>query len=173
VALRVIIRKFKGRDIDKLVKEANPAVVPDTAERGFRIEHISQFLDRINADSLRLAVNVVADTLKSLAVSTPTLRDCHIRAKYNEKDNGYRAFHFDVTPAQESLDFLPFEIQLKTSEWHEIAEHGTAMHCYYIGGNKEFVDMVKAAYQEILHRSYDERREAPSHPAPALRSQTS
>jgi (p)ppGpp synthase/HD superfamily hydrolase len=70
-----------------------------------------------------------------------------------DKENGYRGFHFDtVSESGNPLRALPFEIQVKTPEWSDIANHGKAAHYYYLGGDTDFVDMIKASYNDIIRR---------------------
>ena len=155
VAVRVIIRKFRGQDIDELVNNA-----PEPVERGegngrtagIDISRIGDLLKRIHVGPLALAVKCMADAISSL---TPVHRDALGEAEtnviYYEKKNGYRAFHFDTKSGTAGNKVLPFELQLKTAEWHNVAEHGKAAHYYYLGGDNEFVDLIRTAYHDIIH----------------------
>jgi hypothetical protein len=122
-ALRVILYKFKGKDIDTLPE----------AEKG---------------RAIAAAVKLVQGRLEMLKI----LSDYSFEHSFHDKDNGYRAHHWDVrSNGLTEARSLPFEIQLKTAEWHAVAERGKAAHYYYIGGESEFVDAVAKAYKGIIH----------------------
>jgi hypothetical protein len=153
VALRVIVHKFKGQDLDNLLgMEGCP--VGAEANKAFDIKTVSRLLSSISVEPLRLAVKLVSDSLSSMRLASPSLKNCLPAITYVEKPNGYRAFHFDtVSYSPDLLRVLPFEVQLKTSEWHDLAEHGLAAHYYYLGGDNAFVDLVRRAYHGIIRRS--------------------
>ncbi len=71
-------------------------------------------------------------------------------SQFREKPNGYKGWHVDTTLYPVHL--LPFEVQLKTEEWHRIAEQGGAAHYLYLGGNPSLIDVVKAKYHDIVHQ---------------------
>lgn len=70
--------------------------------------------------------------------------------KFYNKENGYRSHHFDVKPVT-IRNSTNFEFQLRTREWHEVSEHGKAAHYYYIGGDSEFVQIIKFAYKDRVY----------------------
>jgi len=153
VALRVILRKFRGQDMDELLgMEDRP--VGAQANHDFNTKTVSGLLATISVKQLRLAVKIVSETLTGLMLASPSLKNCLPNITYVEKPNGYRAFHFDTKSyAPDAMRIFPFEIQLKTSEWHNVAEHGKAAHYYYLGGDTEFVDLVRKAYHDLIHKS--------------------
>jgi hypothetical protein len=164
VALRVIIRKFRGIDIDHMIGNAVPAIEGDAKSVSYDFGTMDKLLQKVRVGELRLALKVVGDVIRSLELTSPALGKSKCNITYFEKDNGYRAFHFDtVSDSGLPMRVLPFEIQLKTAEWYDIAEHGKAAHYYYLGGDTEFVDMIKAAYHDIIHRN-DNGKKANAHP---------
>ncbi len=124
VAMRVILKTYCGREIDKMEEDEKLHVVNT------------------------IALEAVKKYLEALVVASGN------RYSYNHefwnKPNGYRSHHFDVMPIT-VLNAARFEIQVRTEEWHEISEHGKAAHYYYIGGDSEFVDMVKDSYKGKIH----------------------
>ncbi len=127
VAARVIIGKLGGREIDKMEQE-----------------------DRQKA--IKLAMDTIELNLKMLNTRPGINYHRHHEFKNNEK--GYKAHHYDSEPlAGTNEDALRFEIQLKTEEWHRIAEEGGAAHCYYLGEEEDnkLVRMMARAYKEIIH----------------------
>ncbi|MEW6722226.1 MAG: hypothetical protein AB1324_03115 [Candidatus Micrarchaeota archaeon] len=130
VALRVVVRRHEKREIDALAEDRKWRVIEG-------------------------AVGIIDMCLQTMQLLRGGYSFSHA---FKDKTNGYRAHHWDMRaekPDNPSGSLpLPFEIQLKTSEWHEVAERGKAAHYYYIGGESEFVDMIADAYREILHK-YD------------------
>ncbi|MEW6748316.1 MAG: hypothetical protein AB1295_01260 [Candidatus Micrarchaeota archaeon] len=68
----------------------------------------------------------------------------------------YNAYHFDMydgAPEKREAAKRPLrtEWQLKTEEWHRVAEQGQAAHYYYLGGDREFIDQIRQRYYEIIH----------------------
>lgn len=153
VALRVIVKSYRGRDLDQLLHDSERPVPMEAAQREFELGQMGQLLRMVQVNPLKLAVKIVGDALESLALMTDDFSRNECRIKYNEKPNGYRAFHFDshFGPGDQ-MPPLPFEVQLKTANWHDVAEGGMAAHYYYLGGDTEIVDMVRNSYQEIIHR---------------------
>jgi len=123
VAMRVILDKYRGEEIDSMEEEKK--------------EHI-----------ISMAVGTIKERLNEFVMdSENSYRYSH---DFWEKENGYRSHHFDVKPVT-MVSAARFEIQVRTTEWHEISEHGKAAHYYYIGGNSEFVDMIKDSYKDRIH----------------------
>jgi len=123
VAARAVIDKYKGKDIDKMEEKEKK----ETVEKAKKI--IEKHLGRL------------------ISVSGNAYFFDH---KFYCKDNGYRSHHFDVKPLT-VRNSTNFEIQLRTREWHEISENGKAAHFYYIGGDSEFVAIIKDAYSHRMH----------------------
>lgn len=123
IALRVILRDFAGRKIDEM---------PDNEKQ--------------------YAINVALDVVRKNLENLNAAVGGHYTYNHEfwDKANGYRSHHFDVRP-NNGLSATRFEIQLRTEEWHEISEHGRAAHYYYIGGDSEFVKMVKDSYKDKIH----------------------
>ncbi|MFN7990649.1 MAG: hypothetical protein U0R44_00670 [Candidatus Micrarchaeia archaeon] len=166
VAVRVILKRFRGTSIDELISDQQESVERGTEngrERGVDIRQINQLLDSVKVPQLKLAVKLISDTITSLGgLFSQFVGDYTSDALYYEKKNGYRGFHFDTRVVRGgdnaicSLNggrsaLLPFEVQLKTPEWHNIAEHGLAAHYYYLGGDNDFVNMIRDAYHDIIH----------------------
>jgi len=126
VALRVVLHRFHGRSIDEMPEEQAEALVELASD---------QILVNLKSAHLHLEAKELA---RSLDVDLDRKR----------KSNGYRANHFDASPA--GSDLLRFEIQLKTSLWHAIAEEGYAAHFYYLGGDNQYVDMIASSASELL-----------------------
>lgn len=123
VALRVILDKFRGEDVDAL--EAETGLGP---------------MGEVNT--------TILDTMDRLLGNL--LHDFDHAFEFKDKGNGYKAFHIDVEPIDEPRA-TRFEIQAKIWLWHDVAEHGGAAHHYYVGGNREFMDMVADTYRDIIH----------------------
>jgi len=123
VALRVVLRDFAGRKIDEM---------PDNEKQY----------------AINVALDVIRKNLEGLNAAIG--RHYVYNHEFWNKANGYRSHHFDVRP-DNGLSATRFEIQLRTEEWHEISEHGRAAHYYYIGGDSEFVKMVKDSYKDKIH----------------------
>ena len=128
VAVRAVVSMFKGRDVDALPYDEQKRVL----ELG--LSCINNALDM-----LRLAYKDLVGEL----IAKP---------QFWNKENGYRSHHIDVHSVRKDsvIGLLPFEVQLRTAEWHEVAEHGKAGHYYYIGGEPAFVDMIVRTYHDIL-----------------------
>jgi len=80
---------------------------------------------------------------------------------FKEKGNDYRSAHFDATP-RPGQDTLPFEVQVKTRLWDEIASHGKAAHEYYKTDQEEqpeeiknCIDSIKTTYHNLLYRKHN------------------
>jgi len=157
VALRVIVKSFKGQDIDALLKQ-EPRAIGAEPKKIYNPSSFDRMLKSIGIMPLRLALKLVGEALTSMKLVSKDRFGCISRTSYEEKSNGYRAFHFDTScHSQDPMRILPFEVQLKTGEWHQVAEHGKAAHYYYMGGDNEFVDMVRRSYYDIIHR-YDKQK---------------
>jgi hypothetical protein len=173
VAVRVVVHSYHGASMDEVLSEAAAVENGSTEGRyeGVGLDKIGQMLESIKASALRIAVSDIANVLS-------TVRDrfgefvgnARTNAVYYEKKNGYRAFHFDTKSDKDGAHrALPFEVQLKTPEWHAIAEHGKAAHYYYLSRDEEhapFVDMIAAAYHDIIHPP---DKSSPANGAPASR----
>ncbi|VVC02577.1 Uncharacterised protein [Candidatus Bilamarchaeum dharawalense] len=129
-AARVILRRYKGKDIDNLSADEQAAVY----------ELAKRVVD--------FAVGVTAGQVRA-----------DYEYKFIQKDNGYKGGHWDIFPSphvsSDGFDLittaLNFEVQLKLHEWHEVAEHGKAAHYYYIGGDPAFMQTLNTAYHNIIH----------------------
>ncbi len=152
VALRVIVHKIRDSYMDNLLGMMSH---PGSAYENevFTVKNVKRLLSSICVEPLHLALKIVLDTIMSLKLIHPLLKQCLPKITYYDKPNGYRAFHFD-TVSDSGCEFrvLPFEVQLKTSEWHDVAEHGKAAHYYYLGGDTAFVELIRRAYHDIIHR---------------------
>lgn len=122
VALRVIVDKFQGREIDSM---EDKMVV------------------------MRFAVDAIRETIKPLLGNL--LNGFNPVSTFNDKSNGYKAFHEDIEPVGDHRA-TRFEIQVKTREWHSVAEQGGAAHYYYLGGHPEFMNLIAEAYKHMIHQ---------------------
>jgi len=98
-------------------------------------------------------VSLTADVKDIVANSLRLVFHPHvpnINETFYNKDNGYKSWHIDVDPKKD--DLLKFEIQVKTSLWHQIAQDGGAAHYFYLNGysDREFLDSIKAAYHQLI-----------------------
>ncbi|MEM3075624.1 MAG: hypothetical protein QW590_02265 [Candidatus Bilamarchaeaceae archaeon] len=127
VALRVIINKLHGIEVDKMEEDAK-------------------------GRALELAKAVIESNLCGLNTTPGVLyKKCTPEFKV-KPENGYKAFHYDTEPEDVLTSrLLRFEVQLKTKEWHQIAEEGGAAHHYYLGGNQTLVDSLFQSYKSIIH----------------------
>jgi hypothetical protein len=66
------------------------------------------------------------------------------------KESGYEAVHIDAHPVN-GTNSVRFEVQLRTTEQHWIAEEGGAAHWMYIGGDLKFGKVMKKLYRDIIH----------------------
>lgn len=123
VALRVILSEFEGRKIDDM---------PENEKQ----------------HAINKALAIIRENIEAL--NTAIGGHYTYNHEFLDKTNGYRCHHFDVKP-NGGVSAARFEIQVRTEEWHEISEHGKAAHFYYVGGDSEFVDMVKDSYKDIIH----------------------
>ncbi len=124
VAIKVITDRVQGRVVDRLNKEESSA-------------------EKV----IKIIANAIEAQINALMVF---LGGAHYSRKFIAKDNGYKADHIDVMPKRQS-EFTNFEVQVKTREWDEVATHGKAAHYFYIGGESEFVAIVRDAYRDIIH----------------------
>lgn len=98
----------------------------------------------------------VIDAIKDLAAQmVKTLSSIHScgslsNEKFYDTPRGYKSWHIDVDPQNDS--FLKYEIQVRSRDWHDIAEHGEAAHYLYLNGydNNDFIKKISAAYHSIL-----------------------
>jgi hypothetical protein len=128
VALKVVLERFQGREIDGMPEKEMKKVIA-------------------------LARGIVMINLGLLELS----EGYKYKHTFVVKDNGYKAHHYDARPGQPNGK-LPIEIQVKTKEWDDIASHGKAAHYYYIGGDSKFIDMIAKAYHKIIYRTYGNGR---------------
>lgn len=128
VALRVILNSFKGRDVDAMP----PA----------KQEHVI-------ARALAAVQKVIR---KELARRLPGSVPVH---EFKNKENGYKAHHIDVALPPGDLRAARFEVQVKTSGWHTVAEGGdathSAAHYLYVGGDADLIRPIAQSYKDLIH----------------------
>jgi GTP pyrophosphokinase len=110
-----------------------------------RPKHIYSIVKKMRGKSL--AFDEVLD-LRALRVVVPEVSDCYaalswVHARFNPmtehfddyiakpKVNGYRSLHTIVCDRSPAGAALPVEIQIRTQQMHEHAEHGVAAHWAY------------------------------------------
>ena len=123
VAARIVLDRYEGDKIDEMEEETKKEVI-------------------------NKAKKIIESHIERLIYSSGNAYS-YDHTFYN-KENGYRSHHFDVKPLTVG-NTTNFEIQLRTREWHEVSEHGKAAHFYYIGGDSEFVEIVKDSYKDRMH----------------------
>jgi len=123
VAARILLDRYEGNKIDEMEEETKKEVI-------------------------NKAKKIIEGHIERLIYSSGNAYSYD--HKFYNKENGYRSHHFDIKPLTVG-DTTNFEIQLRTREWHEISEHGKAAHFYYIGGDNEFVEIVKDSYKDRMH----------------------
>ncbi|MBD3210840.1 hypothetical protein GF318_05655 [Candidatus Micrarchaeota archaeon] len=159
VALRIIVKKYNKRDINSMGSQDRERIIGIFGES----DPEGEVLD--SEKSFPLAVKIVNDALSTYALAT-RMDFGDVRPQKKNKKTGYKAYHWDLGsqgPAFATNISLPFEVQLKTQEWHEVAEHGKAAHYYYVGGEPEFIDTIAAAYKDIIYRNLNgNKRQMPS-----------
>lgn len=149
VALRVVIKRFNKKEIDSMDEGDKERLIGAFRES----DPEAEVLD--SEKGLPLAVKIVNDAISTYALATK-MDFGDMRPQKKNKKTGYKAYHWDLEHQGHIMSTnlsLPFEVQLKTQEWHEIAEHGKAAHYYYVGGEPEFMDMIASAYKDIIHRN--------------------
>jgi hypothetical protein len=159
VAVRAIISRFRNAEIDKLIKEAGHAVEPGIENLQFDLAHINRLLGSIRVPALRIAVKIIADALTSLPFVHPeSLGEYSCSVEYKKKTNGYHGFHFDTKAlGEDGISLVPFEIQLRTTEWHYISERGGAAHFLLKGGDEsgpidgELIETLGNGYHDLLY----------------------
>ncbi|HSB47023.1 MAG TPA: hypothetical protein VLD37_03345 [Candidatus Bilamarchaeum sp.] len=168
VAVRAVINRFRGTPIDELVGACPPGEQNGGAD-GVDITDAAKLANGFDFGPMRIAVRSIANAIQSLGdLFGNSLGRYSSKVVYYNKPNGYRAIHFDTFPdTKDGNQPLPFEVQLKTREWSDVAEHGKAAHYYYIGGDSGFVDMIAKAYHDIIRPS--EPRSRPFNPVPPSR----
>ena len=74
-----------------------------------------------------------------------------MQSKFYATKRDYNSYHIDVGPRCDALS--NFEIQLRTTAWHEVAEYGAAAHYLYVSDyvHREEVEMIRKAYGKIIH----------------------
>lgn len=134
VAMRVIVREFGSKSIDEIEEEERMHIMQD-------------------ADILLLTILSTFNELLREEDKTTY----KIKKEFKERDNGYRAFHYDTEPREtdEGCLLLPFEAQLKTIEWDLVARHGKAAHYIFVGTEADqeqadLVEIVQAAYLDTV-----------------------
>jgi hypothetical protein len=126
VALRVVINKLHGVRVDDMGEDAKNM-------------------------ALRLAMSAIKSNLHRLnTLQDVAYKDC--KPEFKKTETGYRAYHYDTVPDGALVGrLLRFEVQLKTSDWHNIAEEGGAAHYYYLGGDQRFVSTLSHSYKNLIH----------------------
>jgi hypothetical protein len=158
VAIRVVVKKFRGQDIDGMIMAAGHPV--EGCENTLMdLGEVGRLMAGVPSESLRLAVKAISDVLSSLGLAFPdSLGSSVCSVEFKSKKNGYRGFHFDSRSEEtDPMRILPFEIQLKTPEWHDISERGKAAHYLYVRKNDpnvdpELIEMLGSAYHDVLYR---------------------
>jgi len=123
VALRVIVNKFGGREIDKM----------DEKDKKLAIE---------------MAVGYIESNITALRLTSDS--EFAYDIEYVKKESGYEAVHIDAQPVN-GTNSVRFEVQLRTTKQHWIAEEGGAAHWMYIGGDSEFGRIMKQLYHDIIY----------------------
>ncbi len=154
VAVRAIVDTLRGQSIDKSIRDSVHAVEPEMVGVQVDLDGIKPLLDAIRIPALKVAVKAVADILLSLRMLHPSLlSESECLVEFKRKDNGYRSFHFDMHATGDYAKLtVPFEFQLRTSEWHYISERGGAAH-YLLkgGGDPELIDILGNGYHDLLY----------------------
>ncbi|MFH0884109.1 MAG: hypothetical protein V1861_00180 [Candidatus Micrarchaeota archaeon] len=159
VAVRAVISRFRGAEIDKLIRDSGYAVEPGIENRQFDLSHVRHLLDSIHVPALKIAVKIIADMLTSLAFLHPeSLGEYACSVEYKKKSNGYQGFHFDTKAlGEDGISLVPFEIQLRTTEWHYISESGGAAHFLLKGCDEsgpidgELIETLGHGYHDLLY----------------------
>ncbi|MCI0503469.1 hypothetical protein L0Y65_02035 [Candidatus Micrarchaeota archaeon] len=159
VAVRAIISRFNGMGIDQLIKDSGHAVEPGVENRQFDLNEIGRLLDVIRIPALKIAVKAIADVLTSLSILHPEpMGSFACGVEYKKKPNGYHGFHFDIrAQGKGGAILVPFEFQLRTSEWHYISERGGAAHFLLKGGDEsgpidgELIETLGNGYHDLLY----------------------
>ncbi|MFH1222059.1 MAG: hypothetical protein V1492_03165 [Candidatus Micrarchaeota archaeon] len=125
VALRVIVHKCNGHDVDKM-----------------STKQLMKIMKNIN-DLLLV--------LTKTKMNIGAFGRYSIDSKFKATARGYTSFHDDVYPTSDGLS--NFEIQLRTTAWHEVAEYGKAAHYLYVSDyvHRDEVEMIRTAYGKIIH----------------------
>lgn len=161
VAARAIVSRFRGQGIDQLIKGCGQAVEAGVENNTFDISQMPQILDAIQVPALRLAVKVISDALTTLPLLYPAeFGEFSCQVEFKKKANGYHGFHFDTKALGENgFTLVPFEIQMRTTEWHYISERGGAAHYLYKGGDDngpvdgELIETLGKGYHDLLYGS--------------------
>jgi hypothetical protein len=157
VAVRAVISSFGGRDIDVLVRDSGPAVEQGAENKTFDLSGIGDLLSAIRAPALKLAVKIVADVFASLPLLHPeSVSRLSCNVEFKRKANGYQAIHFDsAVEGPGARHFLPFELQMRTAEWHYLSERGGSAHYFYKDSadnpiDHELITALGEAYSNML-----------------------
>lgn len=124
VAMRVVINKIKGKNMDELPEEEQKKISKNVKNMLVPIVKINSSLD-----------------------GSPAIHE-----QFHDKDNGYKSWHLDIDPRNDSM--VKYEIQIRTKLWNKIATEGEAAHYLYVnmGNNEEFIHRIKKAYNEIVNK---------------------
>ena len=123
VALRVIVNKFGGREIDKMEEKDKELAI-------------------------QMAVGYIESNITALRLTSES--EFAYDIEYVNKESGYEAVHIDAQPVN-GTNSVRFEVQLRTIRQHWIAEEGGAAHWMYIGGDSKFGKVMKQLYHDIIY----------------------
>ncbi len=161
VAVRTVLYHHRNQPIDDIVRAAGAAVEPGMENRPVGLERIGELLGAIRALPLKMAVKSVGDVLTSLPLMNPELLGEYVCAvEYKRKPNGYQGFHFDIRATGRGGSLIvPFEMQLRTDEWHYISERGGAAHYLYKGEcDSELIETLGNGYHDLLYSGQNGRQ---------------
>ncbi len=133
VAMKIVVDKFKhtsGKEVD---------------------------IDELPMDERMNVLNIAVKQIKTFLNAFEMSYGYKHTNKFRSKPNGYKDFKFVARP-NEVNGFLPFEIQLKTSKWHYLAEYGGSAHYLYLNRNdpegksiERLINVLKSRYKGIIH----------------------
>ncbi len=141
------ISEIKGILEEKLTENGVPAEVSGRIKRSYSVYQKMQRqgieLDQVyDLVALRVVTDTVRNCYGALGIIHNTWRPVPGRIKdfiAMPRPNGYRSLHSSVIPASG----VPFEIQIRTPEMHQIAEEGIAAHWKYKEGKPLEEDDVR------------------------------
>ena len=170
VAVRVVADSYQGRSIDDAIKGGGGVVESGAQNDAVPLHRLSHLLDAIRSPALKVAARLIGDALEMLGFTSPEMTSssyCDI--EYVCKENGYCGFHFDFKAGSASAPILPFEIQLRTTEWDFISQHGGAAHYLYKGEgcDPELIENLGNSYRSIIAPPEPARKSRNCYAAPA------